>query len=361
MNIIYVMHVDWNWIKQRPQYIAEFLGKNNTVSIVYDKNYKSHRLSSNDPPENCSLRAFYRIPGEFKNRFIRLLNSFHRKALLRNLIRSSNTDVLWLSFPTMVDSIPDNYRGIVVYDCMDDHFAMASARAKSVILECENRLLKRADLVLFSSKRLETIVTERIAVSKPYIIRNGYIGSDFIDAEGPEIRKEDGAFHLCYFGTVSSWFDWDTVLHAIHSLEGLYVHILGPVNFLPDTVNHERLIFHGPVKHNELKSYVQDMDCFIMPFIINDIILSVDPVKLYEYIAFNKNIIVSYYPEIDRFKEFVYFYESKEDFLNRIRTLMDNNNLKYDIDASNRFLAESTWDARCKDIERILVSCRGNK
>ena len=48
----------------------------------------------------------------------------------------------------------------------------------------------------------------------------------------------------------------------------------------------------------------------MMPFILNELIESVDPVKLYEYINFEKNIICIKYDEILRFKDFVYFYNT---------------------------------------------------
>lgn len=52
----------------------------------------------------------------------------------------------------------------------------------------------------------------------------------------------------------------------------------------------------------------RNMDCLIMPFILNDIISDVDPVKLYEYISMGKNIISVKYREVKRFEKFVYFY-----------------------------------------------------
>ena len=66
-----------------------------------------------------------------------------------------------------------------------------------------------------------------------------------------------------------------------------------------------------------------------MPFVVNDIILSVDPVKLYEYLNFNKNIISVHYPEIDRFSDFVNFYNSNKELISVIFKLMNDNSHKY--------------------------------
>ena len=39
-KIIYIEHVEWNYIKQRPQYIAENLSKNFDVTVYSPYSYK---------------------------------------------------------------------------------------------------------------------------------------------------------------------------------------------------------------------------------------------------------------------------------------------------------------------------------
>ena len=41
----------------------------------------------------------------------------------------------------------------------------------------------------------------------------------------------------------------------------------------------------------------------IMPFKLNELVKSVDPVKLYEYINYNKPIISIFYQEIKRYSQ----------------------------------------------------------
>ena len=40
-TILYLMHIDWNWIKQRPQYIAEGLSKKYRVIVMYKHTYNN--------------------------------------------------------------------------------------------------------------------------------------------------------------------------------------------------------------------------------------------------------------------------------------------------------------------------------
>jgi teichuronic acid biosynthesis glycosyltransferase TuaH len=357
MRILYMMHVDWDWIKQRPQYLAETLSKDNEIYVLYDKNYKKKRLSYNERVKKFIIKPYYRLPGEFQHKAISWVNKTSRALTVKAINKRFNSNVIWISYPTMIASIPKGYEGLVLYDCMDDHVAMASSEAKEMIRNLEKQVVERADIVLFSSKQLRKSVLERYQrdVHRTYIVRNGYLQDDFIASSTCKIKKGKGIINLCYFGTISSWFDWNTIKYTINQFEGVYVHIIGPISNGPDNFEHPQIIFHGPINHSQLKSYVSEMDCFIMPFLIDDIILAVDPVKLYEYLLFGKNIITSSYPEIDRFSDFAYFYHNKEEFANIVKGLLENKNkLKYTSEQASTFLSVNTWNARAEQVNEIL-------
>ncbi len=56
-----------------------------------------------------------------------------------------------------------------------------------------------------------------------------------------------------------------------------------------------------------------------MPFKLNDIVEAVDPVKLYEYINFNKDILTISYKEIERFSKFTYSYDGYDEFKSQLK------------------------------------------
>ncbi len=91
-----------------------------------------------------------------------------------------------------------------------------------------------------------------------------------------------------------------------------------------------------------------------MPFKVNEAILAVDPVKLYEYIDFGKNILSIEYPEIERFKDFVYFYTDYESYIRQIDCLLNTASVKYTVEHSELFLNQNTWQCRATEIARIL-------
>jgi hypothetical protein len=111
----------------------------------------------------------------------------------------------------------------------------------------------------------------------------------------------------------------------------------------------------GVVQHDQLKQYVKEVDGFIMPFYVTDLITSVDPVKLYEYINFNKNILCVKYDEINRFERYVFFYSDYKSYISQIKIMMQSNDdIKYSEEDRINFLHENTWENRVEQIIGVL-------
>ena len=131
-------------------------------------------------------------------------------------------------------------------------------------------------------------------------------------------------------------------------------HLYGPMERGIQVPVHDRIVYHGVVEHDELQHAANDMDALMMPFVINDIVCSVDPIKLYEYIYLNKNILCIHYPEIQRFEPFVMFYESRDDFFRRIRDLRRSNLMKYTQEQADEFLARNSWQQRAAQAYDVI-------
>lgn len=67
-KVLYLMHIDWNWIKQRPHFIAEKLkDKGYDIRVLYPLSRKRKNLTKNEDT-NVKLCPYLRIPlrGKFK-------------------------------------------------------------------------------------------------------------------------------------------------------------------------------------------------------------------------------------------------------------------------------------------------------
>jgi teichuronic acid biosynthesis glycosyltransferase TuaH len=345
-KILYLMHVDWGWIKQRPHFLAEKLQEKYEVNVFYA--FSRNRKVITDNPTTIKTSPIVTLPFK-KNSFIRNVNTLLQKIIFWMVLEITRPDIIWITHPSLHDYLPrkklTKYK--VVYDCMDDVLGFTNTpQAKGVLDRSEKRLFHDSDIVFVSSAHLQNqIVTRGCKREKTCLVRNGYNGDIFKPIKGKDDKK---VFSLAYVGTISNWVNFEIILNSLDKFENIEYHFYGPIEC--EVPKNNRIIFHGPVKHSDLYKAIKECDCLIMPFKINDLILSVDPVKLYEYVNFNKNIITVYYEEIERFNDFVYFYRDNSEYLGVLRNLIENNHLKYNEEDRIEFLLNNTWDKRTEVI-----------
>ena len=96
-----------------------------------------------------------------------------------------------------------------------------------------------------------------------------------------------------------------------------------------------------------------------MPFLVNEIVSAVDPVKLYEYISFGKCIISVYYQELEHFRDFVYFYRTKKEYLELLDNLCQTGfPTKYNEEQRAEFLASNDWKERYHTLKNHIQGWR---
>jgi teichuronic acid biosynthesis glycosyltransferase TuaH len=350
-KILYMMHVDWDWIKQRPHFIAEKLGKTFDVSVFFSYSRKREGLTVN--PTNISRSPIIPLPMK-KYKLIKLLNDAIQKVYFTYVLKKEKPSFIWITHPSLYSYLPEELlkKHKVIYDCMDDVLEFNyPENVKADFKEAEEKLLQEADTVFVSSEYLkQKIILRGCNKEKTVLVRNGYKGD--IIKPTPDRQTEKNTFRLAYVGTISDWVNFDLILSSLDEIKDIEYHFFGPIDC--EVPKHDRIIFRGSVKHDELYDHIKDFDSLIMPFMVNELILSVDPVKLYEYVNFNKNIITVFYEEVRRFDDFVYFYQNSEEFINNIKNLKSENTLKYTEAQREQFLKENTWDQRVKQISNVL-------
>lgn len=346
------MHVDWNWIKQRPQFIADGLSKKYKVEVFYKYAFNRKGYQNQSISKNIHLNPVISLPTRFdKYKIVRKINDYIFKRRIRKYIKRNNVDIIYITFPTFIQYIPNDFNGKIIYDCMDDYEAMEKDRLKlRELKENEQDIINKADVVFFSSIHLCKVMEKRFGyINKKMLIRNGFNGK--ILKKFKDIKSKN---KISYFGTISTWFDFKILEQSLKKFPNLIFELIGPIDKNVKIPNDPRIKYIGVVEHEKLYSTISDSIALMMPFKINDIIKSVDPVKLYEYINFDKNIISVEYPEIERFNRFVYFYNSSEEFNIQLEKILQESDAKYSNKERICFLKENTWDNRIQKIINII-------
>lgn len=338
-KILYLMGIDWYWIKQRPQIIAEMLSKDYDITVAYYHEVFVKQSLRSEKDELEKSFAIPAIPYRDKNKLAFVIQILFFLKIVRSIQRY---DAVWITHPLLYRYIPASYRGQIIYDCMDNHAELCGdAQIRRKIVDVERDLVERADLIFTSSVGLKKKILSLKRDSDPVLVRNGFV-PDKLHLPAIE-KKPKEKYRIGYFGTIAEWFDFSILLATLDYFPQLEYHLWGPVANI-ELPHHSRIIMEGVIEHSGLWNGIKTMDCLIMPFKLTEAIKDVDPVKLYEYISMGKAIVSVYYSELDRFKPFVHFYYNSTDLSEIFHRLIFNNfQPGYDASQQREFLEKNSW------------------
>ena len=360
-KVLYFSLVTWKWIKQRPHFVPLEISNSNKFKVdyryqtLYDKYMPkdSNNYVKNDVELNKNFRIipFKILPANTPKNI--------RKNTIRSILRTSfwNYDKIIITQPNQMDfffmKVNKLKKVEFYYEAMDNYEAWEPNKAG--YLEKQEKLIRNSKHLIVSAEKLKEKFMNMYNLDESFctVIRNGYDKNTF-----KNWKKEKTEFnHPCvtYIGTIDDWFDFDNVVSYARKHKEVFFNIIGPIN--PNVKNRiekikeKNIIFPGPIEHHLVPQYINDSDVMMMPFLLNDVIEFVDPVKIYEYLYMKKPIVTSYWNELDQFKGLVNFY-NKDNFESVLNKALES---KFkETDKYKKIIHDSSWDNRLKDYIKIL-------
>ena len=151
-KMLYLMSIDWYWIKQRPQILAEMLVEDFEITVVYPKDLCAGLKLRKENDELKESRSVYLLPFRDKNRIMHFMQKLLYKIAIT---RQDKYDYIWIGEPRIFEYISKNSKQKIIYDCMDDYENLCEdIRIKDKIINAHRELMQRADLCFVSSKKL---------------------------------------------------------------------------------------------------------------------------------------------------------------------------------------------------------------
>jgi len=357
-RLLFIPHVDWGHIWQRPQHLAAGLARTYDVTVAYPLS----RRRSGVVRHACApvrLVPLWRVPGTMRSGRLLAINRVLLAAQLRRLARRVDPGTIWVTSPEAWAAVRHEAGGrTLVYDCMDDALAFAQPddvrRARAT---WERELLARADVIFCSSSVLaERCIARGAAVERVTLVRNGWDPVAFPVAPAQPLPAE-GPLVLGYFGAIGDWIDFAALVGLVRSNADVTVRLIGPNEcryVSPDA----RISLLPPVPHRDLAAVAAGCDAMLLPFKVTELTRAVDPVKLYEYVALGLPVLSAYWPELAPFAPFVTFYGDSVDLVRRVGQRSAGIAAVPDAAKRATFLAEQSWDARLRVIDATLASLR---
>ncbi|WP_027636791.1 glycosyltransferase [Clostridium butyricum] len=355
MKVLYFSTVNWKWIKQRPHFICEYLSKNNYYVTYFSMTpLFKQKIVNNRVNKYLNINDKYVLPYSSKLKPIRGLNSVYVKKIL-----NKDYDIIILTHPEQYRYLPNRLLKSnvkVIYECMDNIPYFYNKKIQIGIRYNEKNLCEKVDKIITSSYYLKDRIMSEYDISerKISVIKNA------LDKSILEVRdKKLKLMHpnLMYIGTVDDWFDTEILNEFATNHSQYTIYILGPNNRnIVNKLNSKNIIFLGTIEHELISSYLKNGDIMLIPFKVNELIRGVDPVKIYEYLTFNKPVITSYWKELDTYKknDLVKFYTTYSDFEVSVEEAINKVNLESDFDSD--FINLNSWSKRIEKYIQVLKS-----
>lgn len=347
-NTLYFSSVNWNWIKQRPHFIAEYLVKQGARVTYLSLRHAYDRMvcfqeNGVDVLEPFTLRGYMRTP------VLRMAN----RCLLSQAIKGRRYSSVILTNPIQLELLPRMLRDLpLFYDCMDMIVEFYDGQQQRTIQRDEYLLCQKAKSIFVSCKQIGSYLSRAYDIpdTKFVTVNNAYSPETVADISAAPLKTPN----LVYVGTMGRWLDIAVLTQFSQANPEYTLYLVGPAERdiqrrlkteLPNCV------LTGPLPHRQAMSYIQGASVVMVPFLRSKLIDVVDPVKNYEYIALRKPVVTSEWPALEHFKQYenMHFYQDAASFERQVLACTGKT---YQIPVC--FEQENGWDARAAQIAYIL-------
>ncbi len=258
-----------------------------------------------------------------------------------------------VTVPTAWDVVQGMARSSLVYNRSDKHSAFGEAD-QGLIAGLERALLEHSDGVLYSSRAFLDSERGRTG-DRAHFLDHG------VDARHFARRPRTGALAglglerpiVGFFGGLDDYvIDFDLLERLAVERPDYSLVLIGDA-----TLPMDRLTRHPNVRHLGFRPYAEipdlgaDFDVSIMPWLDNDWIRCCNPIKLKEYLALGQEVVTTWFPEVEHYREFVHVADDGDAFLRRVDEVVGGAKAPGDRDA---LLRSATWDDRADELLAYL-------
>ena len=357
MKILYFAPIPYDDIKQRPQHIAEELSKSNeiwyiepTISgircfIKCDSNFSSKKYDINSNLHILRLNGFFSLHPKLYRFDPYCISDQIEYIQLRKLV--VDADIIWIGYELWYRLLFRKHKKkILVFDKMDDNIQLEKNFFIKEQLKIWNKQLERdADIIFVTAKKFyDELEKKREDV---YLLPNGVEAKWKNIKYSPETKKR---MVIGYVGMISHWFDVDAVTKLAKARSDVDILLVGP-NYMPE-IKLKNVRYIGEIPKYEVPKWIERFDICLYPFKKNALLDTIDPVKIYEYLMFNKPILAIDSIEIRKYGNRIYRYKTVDELVS-----YSKKNLKTPFKTTQEkleFFEDNTWMKRKESIEKIL-------
>ena len=295
--------------------------------------------------------------------FINNINNLIIALLLKYWIRRLNfrNFILWTYTP-FSDNIAKRMSEIfTIYECVDEFSDSKGLVKPNVVKKMEERLLKKADLVIVTHKNL--FQSKKDLAKNIYLISNAadiehFKKAYFSDTPKTSEMNDIPRPIIGFLGTVQYWIDLDLIKYLAISKPEWSIVLIGPIGRLAkiEKIKHiPNIHLLGRKNYLSLPFYIKAWDVCINPYVLDKTAENCSPLKLYEYLATGKPVVSVDMPEARKFDGLIKIGLDYRDFLEKIETILNQLPESPDtIEARIKAIEGHSWESRFQELEKAL-------
>jgi glycosyltransferase involved in cell wall biosynthesis len=280
------------------------------------------------------------------NPFFYVINDIDIKPYLKNI-----KPVVYFTLPDHIKMVKQYNPSLIVFDSIDEPTEEFSAWGTHYYSALEN-----SHIVLATSHKLYNKALE--INPETHLVPNGCDYHFFNRAskktlEIPEDMRSIKRPIIGFIGAVSTWCDFELIGNLARSFPDCSIVMVGPYLNVNELPKHANLYWLGGKPYEQLASYAQLFDVGIIPFRVSSMIESVNPIKMWEYMAVGMPVVTTALPEVLKYSDLLLYSEDQEQFIENIKIALYNDTLQKR-QQRMKLAWQNSWKIRAQKIKGII-------
>jgi hypothetical protein len=293
------------------------------------------------------------------NRFARRANSLILRIALGHLRRRIGMKQfqLWTFLPTTAGYVGKFGESISIYYCTDNWPKFKYVNGPQV-QATENDLVRRVDVVFATAQSL--CDRHRLLNVETRLARHGVSHELFSMAllERTEIPADIAVIKkpvLGFYGTIQDWLDFNLLEYLAARNPNWSIVLLGKI--LVDISRFQKypnVHFLGPRSHGQLPGYCKAFSVAMIPYVMNERILDVNPIKLREYLSAGLPVISTPLPEVKCYSRYCSIANTHAEFESAAQMLIRQDSHHARLERS-RAVAGESWASKVAELTQHIA------
>ena len=366
-DIIQFNSISWDHLTQRPHHFAKGLAEHGYRVFWVDVTLKPPaKIDTQSPLPELEPGIFYvELPGtvgelyqlQWGDEVLATMEMAIAQIRAACGIKNAIQLVNFPQWAPLVFRLRDCFGWPVVYDCLDDQKSFA-ALFQIDSAKFEDKLAQNCELQVTSARLL---YEERCGLNRNTIlIPNACDYNLFCSAARTGLLEHLPHPIVGFFGAFSDWLDLDWIEKVAHLFPHWSFVYIGREGFArPETFKRWKEATSGANIHvipqvnlNKLAAYLAEFDVCTMPFLDLPMTRIMNAVKIYEYLAAGKDVVVPDLAEIRPLAErgLIATYRDHEDSFRLLDQVNRKSPTPHEIGERQAFAAQNTWAHRVAEI-----------